>query len=144
EDATPARLVVRARARDREAIAISSPRGRRRIALRRRLIAQDWLPIRRSRPRSPGPAQKARPSAEAFRRRLERIDVAGYGLPYFKSSNLPQRPITYTRVNTTTQTPSTKCQYHETTSTPVIFFSVICRRAASPNTIAMVITPTVT
>ena len=34
-----------------------------------------------------------------------------------------ERPTTYTRVNTTTQTPSTKCQYQETTSTPVLFRS---------------------
>src|SRR5262245_23521263 len=32
----------------------------------------------------------------------------------------PQRPMTYTTVNTTTQTTSTKCQYIEMTSTRVI------------------------
>ena len=58
--------------------------------------------------------------------------------------NRPQRPTTYTKVKTTTQTPSTKCQYQETTSTPVLFRSVICRRHARPNTMLITITPMVT
>ena len=57
---------------------------------------------------------------------------------------LTHRPTRYTRVKTTSQTPSTKCQYQETTSTPVSFRSVICLRHARPKTMLITITPMVT
>src|SRR5262249_3479436 len=80
--------------------------------------------IRRSVERDEVSGERAGEDQEQDARLAERDEIAGHRRSIARDRRnhdldcrLDHRPTTYTTVKTTTHTPSTKCQYHETSST---------------------------
>ena len=80
--------------------------------------------IRRSVERHEVSGERAGEDHEKDARLAERDEIAGHLRPIARDrrnndvdSRRDHRPTTYTTVKTTTHTPSTKCQYQETSST---------------------------
>ena len=91
------------------------------------------------RPAGPGPATStsgatvgrgiSTESGRRLRRRLgDCLRIARHRAHRSPVASRAHRPTRYTTVNTTTQTPSTKCQYQDTSSTPA-WFAVVTWRA---------------
>src|SRR5262249_61183110 len=80
--------------------------------------------IRRSVERDEVSGERAGEDHQKDARLAERDEIAGHLRSIARDRRnhdldrgLDHRPTTYTTVKTTTHTPSTKCQYHETSST---------------------------